>query len=425
MRHTMAIAIALELGSACAPSSQPAAAKPPAATCLAAVNAGGPAEQQLRRAQAKLGAGETEVSAWVEVGQAWMRVARVHSQPELFRAAEDCTTQALARAPQDAAALRLRGLMLMNAHRFAGARSLARELLERDPADTLSWGTLSDAELELGRVSEAVAAAQEMLDLKPSLLSYGRAAHLRWMTGDVAGAKRLYSAAIAAGQQQADPEPRSWMIVQAAWVFWHEGDYAGAARGFELALSQVPEYAPALEGLGRAALARGDYQEAVRRLERAQALHPLAESAWWLGDAYALAGDQVRAAAAYREVERLGTRFDPRTLAAFYATQAREPSEAVRLARIAFGEREDCYSKDTLAFALFRRGELQEAKRLAGEAIALGVRDARLLYHAGMIFRAAGDAAEGGKLMQRALSLNPRFDPRLIGDSHDTTTAQL
>jgi hypothetical protein len=55
----------------------------------------------------------------------------------------------------------------------------------------------------------------------------------------------------------------------------------------------------------------------------------------------------------------------------------------------------------------------------------VGVRDARLLYHAGMIFRAAGDAAEGGKLMREALSLNPRFDPPLTGESHDTTTAQL
>ncbi|HEX2676621.1 MAG TPA: tetratricopeptide repeat protein, partial [Polyangiales bacterium] len=411
--------------AACATPSQPPAAKPAAPTCLATISGEGGAEQQLRRAQAKLSTTDTAASTWVEVGQAWMRVARVRTQPQLYRAAEDCTTQALARAPHDAAALRLRGLMSMNAHRFAEARALALELLARDPADSLSWGTLSDAELELGRVPEAMAAAQQMVDLKPSLLSYGRAAHLRWMTGDVAGAKQLYRAAIAAGQQQVDPEPRSWMIVQAAWVFWHEGDYEGAARGFELALSQVPAYAPALEGLGRTALARGDYREAARVLERAQGLHPLAETAWWLGDAYALAGDRVRAAAAYREVERLAAGADPRTLAAFYAARAREPAQAVRLAQLAFAERQDCYSKDVLAFALFRSGELQEAKRLAGEAIALGVRDARLLYHAGMIFRAAGAAAEGVKLMHDALRLNLGFDPRLTGDSHATTTARL
>lgn len=424
MRYFVSTLIVLGLCSACADRSQPRAATKPAVTCLAAVSGEGSPERQLRRAQSKATA-DGEASAWVEVGQAWMRVARVRTQPELFRAAEDCTTQALARNPQDASALRLRGLMFMNAHRFSEARALAQELLARDPADTLSWGTLSDAELELGRVSEAIAAAQEMVDLKPSLLSYGRAAHLRWLTGDVIGAKRFYQAAIAAGQQQADPEPRSWMTVQAAWVFWHAGDYASAQRGFELALSQVPEYAPALEGLGRTALSQGDYARAIRVLERAQALHPLAETAWWLGDAYALRGDRARAEAAYRSVERLGESSDPRTLASFYATQAREAAEAVRLAKIAFAERQDSYSKDALAFALFRSGELQEAKRLAGEAIAVGLPDARLLYHAGLIFRAAGDAARGGQLINQALTLNPRFDLRLTGGSHDTTTARL
>src|SRR6266545_6850373 len=82
------------------------------------------------------------------------------------------------------------------------------------------------------------------------------------------------------------------MIVQAAWLFWHEGDYKGAAAGFELARTNLPEYAPALEGLGRTALASGDYASASRWFERARKAKPSVETSGWLGDAYALQGDR-------------------------------------------------------------------------------------------------------------------------------------
>jgi hypothetical protein len=55
----------------------------------------------------------------------------------------------------------------------------------------------------------------------------------------------------------------------------------------------------------------------------------------------------------------------------------------------------------------------------------LGTPDARLLYHAGLIERAAGDAEHGAQLIQRALELNPRFDPLLTGDAHAAVTAKL
>jgi Flp pilus assembly protein TadD len=149
------------------------------------------------------------------------------------------------------------------------------------------------------------------------------------------------------------------------------------------------------------------------------------ETAWWLGDAYALAGDEPAASAAYARVVRDGARLDPRTLSLFYSSKAREPAQALRLARSAYAERQDAYSKDALAFALYRSGQPAEAARLAREAVALGTPDARLLYHAGLIERAAGDAVSGDALIERALRLNPRFDPLLTGAAHATITARL
>lgn len=391
------------LCAACA--GHPSAPAAGAARCLAAISGDGPSEAQLRRTQGR--EEPRDVSAWVELAQAWVRVARARSRPELWLNAEDCTQRALTLGPRDPRALRMQGLVFMNAHRFADARAVAQDLLVREPDDALSWGTLSDAELELGHLPEAIAAAQQMLDRKPSLLSYGRAAHLRWLSGDREGAKRMYRAAIAAGREQADPEPRTWLTVQAAWVFWHEGDYAGAARGFELALSQLPDYAPALEGLGRAALAQHRDADAVKWLARAHELHETAETAWALAEAYARTGDKARAAQCYLDVERLGAASDPRTLAWFEAQPGRDPAAALKAAERAFRDHRDWYAKDALALALSRNGRQAEAKRLADEIVALGIPDARLTYHAGEIYQAAGAAAEGGKLIAKALSQNP------------------
>jgi tetratricopeptide (TPR) repeat protein len=377
----------------------------------------------LRHAQLQLTA-SARAQAYVNVGEAWIRVARSQNAPGFHRHALECANQALTRAPGDAGALRLQALVWLDAHRFQETRALAQQLLAQDQNDPQVWGILSDTELELGHIEAASVAAQHMLDLKPGLLSYGRAAHLRWLTGDSAGAKQLYKLAIGAGQQQQDPEPRAWLTVQAAWVFWHEGDYAGARRGFELALSTLPDYAPALEGLGHVALAQADDHRAVAWLERAQARHPLTETAWWLGDAYTRLGDQGHASAMYREVERLGAQADERTLSLFYGLRGTRSERALKLAEHAYSQRADCYSKDALAFAFYRSGRRQEAAQLAREVVALGVPDARLWQRAGLVLRAAQDPV-GEPLLARARTVHPHIEHLMPSATEDGDVTAL
>lgn len=365
--------------------------------------------------------------AFVLAGEGFVRKARAKSDANLYRNAEACAAKALELDPEHLGAQRLSGLVLLNDHQFERARDLALRMLARKREDALSWGTLSDAYLELGDLPAAIDAAQRMFDIKPNLPSYGRAAHLRWLQGDTAVAKRLYQLAIASGVGQKDPEPRAWMIAQAAWVFWHEGDYRGADAGFDLALRTLPEYAPALEGKGRVSLANRDYAAAIGWLERAQRAKPSVEVSAALGDAYALSGATEQAAAVYARIEREG-RHDPRSVALFLATHDRQPSAALELARTEYQQRKDLYTKDVLALALYRNGRFAEADQLARQALASGTRDARLLYHAGLIrsaaSREAAGKAEGQALMAEALHMNPGFDLILSGERHAPELAQ-
>jgi hypothetical protein len=47
-------------------------------------------------------------------------------------------------------------------------------------------------------------------------------------------------------------------------------------------------------------------------------------------------------------------------------------------------------------------------------ALAFGTRDAKLLYHAGMIALALGDGTRARELLNDALALDASFDPRAV-----------
>ncbi|HEV2641596.1 MAG TPA: tetratricopeptide repeat protein, partial [Candidatus Elarobacter sp.] len=66
---------------------------------------------------------------------------------------------------------------------------------------------------------------------------------------------------------------------------------------------------------------------------------------------------------------------------------------------------------DAVAWTALKAGRLTEARSAARAALRLGTGDARLLYHAGMIARAAGDEPAARDYLRRALALNPQFDP--------------
>lgn len=366
-----------------------------------------PLDRGIGDLQARLRRAPRSPERWTELGEAWVRKARLDADPGLYRSAEDAARAALALSPGAPRALLLRGLVLLEEHRFEEARALAEELVARAPGLAAADGLLSDALVELGRYEEAAASAQRMMDAKPSLPAYVRASHLLWLGGDVEGATEAARLAVdAAG----DAESRAWARTQAGLVRWHAGDLDGADAELVRALANAPEHPAALVAKGRVALSRRDYRGARDLLERAYRRAALPETAWLLGDARAGCGDEAGAHEAYERVLRDGRAFDRRTLALFLATRGRQAEDAVALAEAERGVRDDIYTADAHAWALYRAGRLEEAHRAARAATRLGTPDARLLFHAGAIRLARGERRAGVALLKRALRLNPEFD---------------
>jgi tetratricopeptide (TPR) repeat protein len=370
----------------------------------------GAIDQRIQQAERAIDKNPVKTDLWVLLGRAWVQKAREASDPGFYLNANACADVALDLAPEDRAALDLRGLVLLNDHDFAGAKRLAESILDKSKEDAMAYGTLSDALLELGDFDGAASAAQKMMDLKPNLPSYSRASYFRWLQGDDKAALEYARLAIDAGNDPRDPEPRAWELVQAAMIFWHRGDYEGADAGFEKALDAVSEYPPALVGRGRVAMAKNDGKRAAELFQRAYAQSPLPETAWLLGDARDLAGDTAGAAEAWARLEKGARRSDPRTLSLFWSTKSRNTAEALALAVAEKKTRGDPYTDDALAWALYRNGKAAEAREAIDRARSHGTKDARLLFHQGAIHVAAGDASGGKTLVAKALELNARFD---------------
>ena len=408
---------AILLVAGCTPEHPPASAtsapvlsvRESRALCLAGVTGHTSVDTGLTHAQTAASQFPNRADFWVNAGRGWVRKARLSADPGFYVNVEGCAAEALQLKPDFVPALELRSLVLMNNHQFEAARALSEQILRRAPESVIANGTLSDALLELGRYAEAARATQAQMNAYPGMAANARAAYLNWLNGDTHSAKLFIRDALM-DRNADDPEAAAWTFVEAGMIYWQQGDYDGADAIFSEALTWVPDYPAALVGRGRIAIAKGDAASAIADLAKAQRLHPLVETAWLLGDAYTLAGYDELARLAYNETERQGRRGDKFTLALFFASKNQHVAEAVRLLDEERRSRGGVYIDDAYAWALYRAGRVDEARHVSEQALRLGTRDARLLYHAGAIAVAAGDRAHGRALVTQALALNPKFD---------------
>lgn len=322
-----------------------------------------------------------------------------------------------ARAPELAAALppevvqvRREVADALDGHDFRVAARQVKRLLARDPHDRWANMVLSDALVELGDVDGAAAALQEVLDRKPTGAAYLRAGYLLHLQGDTAAAIETFRWACEA-LPQADRASRAWAHTELGHLHWHQGRLDAAAAEYGRALVLDPRLGEARVGVARVAAACGDPWTAVHELERA------ARSPEHLGELALLQaglGWREEAAESLARAERL-LEDDPlwaRSMALCLADNALDPERAVALAREEVERRPSAHSHDALAWALARAGRGDEALRHARRALATGVQEPLMLFHAGMAARAAGEAAQAAGWLRAALALNADFHPR-------------
>ena len=374
-----------------------------------------PADLRLEAAQSKIKLAPNEPDGYNLLASAYSQKARETGDFSLNAKAEEALSRSLEVAPDNYDALKLRAKNLLTYHRFRDALEVARRAQVMRPQDHDVYGALTDALVELGDYAEAVRAAQAMVNLRPDTASYSRISYLRELHGDTEGAIEAMRTAVKAASPQ-DPENLAWCRVQLGNLLLNDGRPAEAEREFDRALRIFPDYRMALEAKARARIAAGDLESAIGIYRREQELDPnSADAALALGDLYARQANAEEAKREYELFESLEranavAENDWHHLVYFWADHNQNLDEALALARRAREQRADIYTCDALAWTLFKRGQLKEAKASIDEATRLGTRDARILYHAGLIYNELGERRKAAHYLKLALELNPLFD---------------
>ena len=361
-------------------------------------------DKEISQLQQRIREGRN-VELWLDrLGWAFVAKARESFDPGFYKLAEQCALCIEKRNPQSQEAMLLRAHILQNLHRFKESEALARCLVQQR-ALSFDYGLLGDALMEQGKLNEAVEAYQQMMNLKPDLRAYARAAHMRWLKGDIEGAieaMQLAASAVSPG----DAESGAWVNTRLAFYEFQAGRVSEAERQCAVAFSLQNDYPPTLLLQGRILLGQSRFVEAVAVLQKAAKLNPLPEYQWTLAEALRVAGKENEASGLEAQLCQHGAISDPRTLALYLATRRESPETALRLARAELDSRSDVFTHDAMAWSLAAAGNLAEAQTEMQAALAESTQDARLFFHAGIIASQAGHSADAERWLRKASELS-------------------
>jgi tetratricopeptide (TPR) repeat protein len=335
------------------------------------------------------------------------------------RRADEVSVQSLAAVPAELnpGGVGARARVLFSLHRFPEARELARQWIAQQPEKSAAHLLLGDVLLEFGDFDGAQTAWGTVSeDLAESAAVLGRLARMAWIQGEQEKARALLDETLAAARVENDVETLAWALVRRGYHAFRTGDWDTAARLYDEAMQVAPDDWTVLEHWAELRAAQGREEDALTVFTR------LAESTgrpeMWqaIGDFHAFQKRPREAEAAHQKalegymdsVER-GEVLYLHHLSGFFADSLGDHEASVKWAREDLKVRDTPHVQAALAWALYRGGNLAEAKEMMAKALPKGVADPHVLYQAGLIFLSGGDPARGNALLRQCAAINPYF----------------
>ncbi|HBK97551.1 MAG TPA: hypothetical protein DD001_09575 [Microcoleaceae bacterium UBA10368] len=354
----------------------------------------------------------------------YLKMARATGEGGWFLLAEQAAQRSIADLPFDN-----RGALLVLAriaearHDFATALRFAKQV-GFDNEDAIALSVTSH--LAMGKVSEANAAAEALVNRIPNLGSLTLRALVRESQGRDAEVLQDYQQAMAAeepGEVGGSARARSLL----GRFYARRGQFVQAKALFLEALRLVPRYPLALIYLADLETRQGNYREAEGYYSKVSAYsgpvatvfdrivdRGMARVKDLQGDAIESRRLRDKAEAGLRQEQAAGGFGHRRDLASLLLEKGRsqDVTEALVLMQEEVKIRRDAVTLDTLARALSGAGEWQKADRVMAEIVRSGIRDAGMFYRAGAIARTLGKDTESRAYFQKSKEIDPSFDDR-------------
>jgi tetratricopeptide (TPR) repeat protein len=372
-----------------------------------------PAQQRIAAAQQQIKADPKRVQAYNELAIGFLRRARETADPSYLKDSEAALTEGLKLDATDFQLQKTQVALMLSRHEFAQALERATALHRRTPDDVMIYGYLAEANIALGNYQDAEANAQWMMNMRPNntpALLVG--ASLRAVYGDPRGAidflNRAYS--------QTSPnevEDLAWIANQIASIQIDSGQNDAAEQTLQQAKQIYPGYPFTMENLARVRMGQNRPDDAIELWMQAARIdrdpHVLCEAA----RAQEAAGRVSEARATFVEFERQARAPESASdsskldLILMYAESSATAPDALTLAQQEISARQDVWTLDAYAWALYANGKYQDADAAEQKAIAVGIQNARIFDHAGHIAQRLNHAPEATKYFQLAVQINP------------------
>ncbi len=346
-------------------------------------------------------------------------------------------------------------MTILNAkHKFDEALKMADLLLEKSgrSGDHAAEALVAkcDALLELGQVESASQVLQELIQSlgKPTPAALvARQARIAELKGETAAAIELLNQAREQENEEGAPRTTlSWYASRVGDIQLSQGHLSGAQASIERAIAEHPDSPAYKVLLARVRMAQGQPLLAVNILEEllkpdreleafvqkinenpsgqgtAQSINQSLlinqnyDTYLLLCEAYQEADRETDARQLHELIDKKVNREPPiavRELVLHYCDGGRRLEFALELAKREAKVRNDVFTCDTLAWALFHSGQFREAEAASLQALRLGTRDALLFYHAGVIADQLGRTEEARNHLKRCQEINPHLPRRI------------
>ena len=385
----------------------------PSLSAEAATQRDTPAQRRVLAAQQQIEKDPKKVQAYNELALALLRRTRETADPKYLADADDALTQGLKLDPTDFQLQRTQVALMLSRQEFARARDQATALHRRTPDDVMTYGYIAEADIALGNYPEAETNAQWMMNMRPyntPALLVG--ARLRTLYGDPHGAidflNRAYSQT-----SPSEVEDLAWIANQIASIQIESGQTDAAGQTLGGAEQILPGYPYTIENLARVRMAQGRVSDAVQLWKQATLADRVPRVLYELARAQETAGQAKDAGATYAKFEKLASAPETTTddsrleLILMYTGSAATAPNALKLARQEIARRQDVWTLDVYAWALYVNANYEEADAAVQKAIAVGIQSAQIFDHAGHIAQKLNRGADAIRYFRLAFQSNP------------------
>jgi tetratricopeptide (TPR) repeat protein len=362
-----------------------------------------PADQRIAAARQQLEANPKAFQTYNELAFALCRKARDTSDLSLYDQAGAAVNRSLELSPGNYDAMKLRASVLLGKHEFSAALKLAENLNHKTPDDIGAWALLVDANSALGNYAEAERDAQWVLNLRSgNALGFEKAAGLRELFGDNEGAIDFYEEALRR-TAQSDLDQRAWLLTQKARLTLAAGNPKAAADILSEETRLFPDSQLATFVMADIEAANGNYTEAANLVEKCYHSVPSSANLYRWATALEQSGQKDKAAVQFSTFEskaraEINQPYNANLqLIAFYTEHRNDPAEALRIATLESGQRQDCVTLAALAWALYQNGKFADAKTQMDKALAVGIREAGYFCHAARISAKVNNTADAAR----------------------------